>query len=121
MRISDWSSDVCSSDRALPRLDVVDESAAASRFGERCFSPVPELVGSCLLDRACRVRHLVVGKAELAIDEVKKRCEASQFTCHLIRRAKDIGVVYLKPVDAYDAVYLPRRLRAMACYSFEER
>src|SRR3546814_1930677 len=100
MRISDWSSDVCSSDRALPRLDVVDESAAASRFGERCFSPVPELVGSCPLDRACRERHLVVGKAELAVDEGKKRCEALHFTCHILRPAKDMGVVLLKPAGA---------------------
>src|SRR3546814_11992291 len=87
MRISDWSSDVCSSDLILDRVDIVvrrrrDEAHAGSRMAYRA-DPLVDLVAGQLPAFAglCALRHLDLDVVR--IDEVFGG-DAETARCHLL-------------------------------------
>src|SRR3546814_8499971 len=87
MRISDWSSDVCSSDLILDRVDIVvrrrrDEAQAGSRMAYRA-DPLVDLVAGQLPAFAglCALLHLDLDIVR--IDEVFSS-DAETARCHLL-------------------------------------
>src|SRR3546814_5013983 len=68
MRISDWSSDVCSSDLAVARLAHGDELAAvAAGLGQRAARPAHPLVHRGIERDALQVLRQLVAAARLPI------------------------------------------------------
>src|SRR3546814_2184008 len=57
MRISDWSSDVCSSDLGLSFVNVSDGS---------CFAPIQVVAPSALANYEDEVKHLTAGCSVIA-------------------------------------------------------
>src|SRR3546814_8763165 len=84
MRISDWSSDVCSSDLAVARLAHGDELAAvAAGLGQRAARPAHPLVHRGIERDALQVLRQLVAADRLPIPLAVQRDRSEEHTSEL--------------------------------------
>src|SRR3546814_11053344 len=78
MRISDWSSDVCSSDLAQPAQEAENDDAACLQI-EDAFTIVPPIIVHALKKHAVQFgRKLVLGQFFRKFQQVRVRIELTE-------------------------------------------
>src|SRR3546814_2217371 len=94
MRISDWSSDVCSSDLPLDLGRVVEIGAGGVEMGERDAEPVHALRAP-----GRQARILVADPARIAQDLRKPQVAPEIIVLILLEDRRDIGARGIGPED----------------------
>src|SRR3546814_4755246 len=98
MRISDWSSDVCSSD-----LRVVEAGCRAGIL-QRGFRLVPGRVAAGALGRTVGEFHLDISKTHICINSLQQVAEFLALRDDLVLGAEDMRVILGEVAHPHDAV-----------------
>src|SRR3954454_8336145 len=105
---------------ALAREHFIVETGLLERGLEVGFGAIPLLIAADPLVGPGGELHLIVGKAEVAVDEVGQQAEAPGLADQLVTRAEDMPIVLGELANAHDAMEGAVRLVAMATAVFSE-
>src|SRR3546814_13394783 len=90
MRISDWSSDVCSSDLSVAGFDFADAAEQLVGIGRRQRLDLPQLTGDRTRAHAC-LGDLLLRLVELFADLVEHVAEFAEFGFDRTEHAPDLA------------------------------
>ncbi len=105
---------------ALAGQHFIIEPSLLERGLEIGFGTIPLLIAPDPLVGPGRKLHLVIGKAEVAVDGVEQRAEPLGLLDQLIARAKDVPVVLRELAHAHDPVERTVRLVAVTAAELSE-